>query len=625
MSLVFTYPPLTEQDHIRVILLQPALARDDELIGSFQHISLDNHYYDLIDPYTALSYVWGEHTLADSILLDGQKLGITANLGAALRDLRDGDRTHRVWADALCIDQDNIPERNKQVALMGQIYSRANNTVIYLGPLTPHAEVILREVHRFALLGPDAEHSPGDEEAIIKAANEGLLVQPWFHRVWVLQELVLSREPWVQFGPKRIRWQDMCRLLMPPLRQRRLDEDTEGDVTVLESMNSVRADYWKNHPASLFSYPPPRKRVHSNSDEHERRRDPCRLWNLLNMRKNCGVTDLRDMVFAHMGIISDREEAFKYIKIDYSQTTSDLFTAVGRYIERRKGLLSLIHFLGPPRTPNLVLPSWVPSWGRPVHGGVSEPDLEKSLSNPFSASCRAEAFPIMSFVEIESVSDVLPRPPSPENLHRQLDEPWKSGVPRVKGQKNIDWEHQTIGSFPRETNKRLYVSKPKSRSALLTTGVRINVPLETTCGDLLLDLVTSTGNDYGLSKIISEGNSQSYIGAVVHPDTPPGAGSWERAYVSNYVAAISQRYNDRSADIEKIFFLHGRLLGVQRIVAPSGTKFSWRVDKEQVHELADRWSTHDVAERLARRRNTNTYSRAIACVLVLHWEPKTSN
>ncbi|KAI1112631.1 heterokaryon incompatibility protein-domain-containing protein [Nemania sp. NC0429] len=300
MSPLFMYPPLVERDHIRVILLQPAAARDHKLVASFQHFSLNDHS-GLIDPYTALSYVWGDPTPVDNILLDGQELGITASLGAALRDIRDGDdthqHTHRLWADAVCIDQHNIPERNHQVALMGQIYSRAGDTVIHLGPLTPQAEIIVHAV----LQWQDAENSLIDEELIIRTTKEWLVVQPWFHRVWVLQELVLSRKAWVQFGPKRISWHYLCsHLTLLLLRDRLAGEDNMGP-TVLESMNEIFLEHLK-------------ERISSSPKETRQRK----LSQLLFTRNNCGATDLRDLVFAHLGIISDRKAALEYIKIDYN-------------------------------------------------------------------------------------------------------------------------------------------------------------------------------------------------------------------------------------------------------------------------------------------------------------------
>jgi hypothetical protein len=38
-----------------------------------------------------------------------------------------------LWVDALCINQANLGEKNHQVALMAQIYSRADKVLVYLG------------------------------------------------------------------------------------------------------------------------------------------------------------------------------------------------------------------------------------------------------------------------------------------------------------------------------------------------------------------------------------------------------------------------------------------------------------------------------------------------------------
>ncbi|PMD57690.1 uncharacterized protein K444DRAFT_533697, partial [Hyaloscypha bicolor E] len=39
-----------------------------------------------------------------------------------------------LWADGICISQDNNEEKGLQVKLMGKIYDSAMNTIIYLGP-----------------------------------------------------------------------------------------------------------------------------------------------------------------------------------------------------------------------------------------------------------------------------------------------------------------------------------------------------------------------------------------------------------------------------------------------------------------------------------------------------------
>jgi hypothetical protein len=65
---------------------------------------------DTAPPYRALSYVWGDRTITDPILLDGVNVQVTKNLRAALQAIR-GHYTKEsissepgyIWIDAICI------------------------------------------------------------------------------------------------------------------------------------------------------------------------------------------------------------------------------------------------------------------------------------------------------------------------------------------------------------------------------------------------------------------------------------------------------------------------------------------------------------------------------------------
>jgi hypothetical protein len=61
------------------------------------------------------------------------------NLHAALVRLRDwrdsnSDYIHGLWLDALCINQENIPERSSEVRLMSRLYELARVVFGWLGP-----------------------------------------------------------------------------------------------------------------------------------------------------------------------------------------------------------------------------------------------------------------------------------------------------------------------------------------------------------------------------------------------------------------------------------------------------------------------------------------------------------
>lgn len=61
-------------------------------------------------------------------------VGTGGGLYEALMQLRDAAKPRTLWADAVCIDQENLLERGEQVKIMRKIYSRATRVLIWLGP-----------------------------------------------------------------------------------------------------------------------------------------------------------------------------------------------------------------------------------------------------------------------------------------------------------------------------------------------------------------------------------------------------------------------------------------------------------------------------------------------------------
>src|SRR5689334_12420631 len=84
---------------IRILHLLPG-APNDPIHCTLHTASLDDDH-----PYEALSYVWGDPAIRQPITVDGQITQVTTNLASALRSLRHGETTRRLWADALCINQ----------------------------------------------------------------------------------------------------------------------------------------------------------------------------------------------------------------------------------------------------------------------------------------------------------------------------------------------------------------------------------------------------------------------------------------------------------------------------------------------------------------------------------------
>jgi hypothetical protein len=84
------------------------------------HDELQISQVDLGHPhkFVAISYTWGDKDDVDSISMDGYVHVVQRNLKNALLALRSTDLILsgcRVWADALCIDQSNAAEVNREI------------------------------------------------------------------------------------------------------------------------------------------------------------------------------------------------------------------------------------------------------------------------------------------------------------------------------------------------------------------------------------------------------------------------------------------------------------------------------------------------------------------------------
>jgi hypothetical protein len=95
--------------------------------------------------YVCLSYIWGDPTIKETIIVDGVRRKVTVNLATALKHLKQhwinaqrelgltvDTSKFRVWADALCINQNDLLERTHQVGLMADIYSTAEMVLAWL-------------------------------------------------------------------------------------------------------------------------------------------------------------------------------------------------------------------------------------------------------------------------------------------------------------------------------------------------------------------------------------------------------------------------------------------------------------------------------------------------------------
>ncbi|CAI6288404.1 unnamed protein product [Periconia digitata] len=133
-------------DEIRILILEPG-ELGTKLHGRLIHVSLQAAR----KKYAACSYVWGQQN-TDRVQLrveygDVHNTTVGHNLGQFLHNIRrPAGESLALWADALCINQDDNAEKSRQVARMVDIYKECQAVFAWLGSANESTQRLLRGI-----------------------------------------------------------------------------------------------------------------------------------------------------------------------------------------------------------------------------------------------------------------------------------------------------------------------------------------------------------------------------------------------------------------------------------------------------------------------------------------------
>ena len=152
-------------------------------------------------PFKALSYCWGDDENPKTILLDGSTFHVRNNLWLALSALvkHHNGISQDIWIDSICINQDDLEEKTKQVSQMWRVYSGAKTVIAWLGPEAEDTAAIFQCLHQVN----DSEASdrgkkpktrpPRDGPAIQCACSHGEIETQYFRRTWIISEYLQAK------------------------------------------------------------------------------------------------------------------------------------------------------------------------------------------------------------------------------------------------------------------------------------------------------------------------------------------------------------------------------------------------------------------------------------------------
>ncbi|VUC31535.1 unnamed protein product [Clonostachys rosea] len=232
--MMYVYTALrAEQREIRLLSLEPSKFDDEPIQLSLYTVPLDSP-----GSYEGLSYTWGETLPKFDVKVNGLGFQIGGNLHSALRHLRHPDQPRRLWVDAVCINQDDVKEREEQVSIMRDIYGSASSVIAWIGEndgsnderAFDFMDKIIGQIDSQVVLNRflAADTAPTSAEFSLEIHKDNmawirsvtslglvdspwldflhLLQRPWFNRIWIIQEVVMANDVTLRCGDRTLDW-----------------------------------------------------------------------------------------------------------------------------------------------------------------------------------------------------------------------------------------------------------------------------------------------------------------------------------------------------------------------------------------------------------------------------------
>ncbi|CAI9631268.1 unnamed protein product [Alternaria burnsii] len=317
-SAAFVHEPINQAvQEIRLISIIPETT--GPIRCNLMHVDLQSNP---TPEYRALSYVWGPPSPVQEIQVNGHRFLVRQNLYDFLNAFRERlykfrggngyeDEVQWLWIDQICINQALTGERNHQVKMMSDIYRRATYVYVWLGKSNDRTEAVMKALkssyRRYH--GPEplvkssktSSKMSGDgtpmqvEDVISTLALRHFFGNPYWLRLWIVQEIMLARYIRVICGETLLSWDEL----------KRFCSSTPSNVYVngnvyLDDVVPLQVKWLTDHALSARHYSYAELLVTFSASQCE---------------------NPQDRVFGLQGLIPDAERA----EIDYGKSAHQIF------------------------------------------------------------------------------------------------------------------------------------------------------------------------------------------------------------------------------------------------------------------------------------------------------------
>lgn len=324
--------------------------------------------------FEAVSYCWESDIREKTVIINGKPLRIAKSLEEFLQRLKSLPETFagmRIWADGICIDQDDTHhEKNHQVALMKRIYTQAAAVIVWLGdPGLRSGQQAMKATCQSALVrlkeadagcsihfkrGPiywdqASFHSWFDQvrwESVIE-----LLSLNYWRRVWIIQELALNHNMTLfLYGDQQLSrisiWAaaEFCQRYDGEIRKAIGQNSKE---TQLDPKNRV-ADIWQLAAGAhllltICEFP-----------------ETPSLETVLDLSRKSNAKKAQDKVYGILGLLPI--SLVTKNQPDYLLTPAQVYGRMARSLLEVRGLEELLSWCS--LMPASDEPSWIPDWSQ---------------------------------------------------------------------------------------------------------------------------------------------------------------------------------------------------------------------------------------------------------------------